>query len=760
MNYFAPDLSLLDSSFPNLYLDSMERNSLESLPSESDSVASTSTVSQKTKRSPPRHRHDGASPLPLGMDWSLPPRIWDGRDSIWPHDPHTGWSYCVTIPSWIMLPSPSGSGPVVFYRVQVGVQSPEGVTTIRGILRRFSDFLKLFSEVKKLFPWKNLPSAPPKRLLMRTKSRRDVDERRCSLEDWMEKLLSDIDVSRSAAVANFLELEAAARSCFSDSSVSVIAFQDQPSIDMSLVDGTSSVVSDYGEDSAYEISELGTPKHGEYSISELSRENSISDFDLNDLPGATIGRSNSLPMRRSFMEAIRRFSQDKLLTRSSNRTAKKNTAFEGTFGDASYGEDVRENLSEEDTNKRTTAHARRLSTDSVGSDTSSARISEISNPGTATTSAGMGFNFPERSYTPGVKDLKPAVQFPNDSAVVLPTELHHKFSTVLITLQRRLTTAKTDMEDLVSRFDQEIAARQYLLMKVKDLEVELETAREANKESLRNAVSTEREKFTQTQWDMEELRKKCMELELKLKAEQDEKAWIESAKLSIIQENEMLLQELDTAREQLDNIQRQHEESEMKSKTDLKLLVKEVKSLRRSQTELKQELSRLMKEKLDAERIFEREKQKREYASTTNAKLLHECDILRNRLQECSVNFLVEEDEKLVMDTSSISDAIDLLNTSDNRIGLLLAEAQLLAQDVETLAAEASHIGDDDDDGVTDDVMRKMLTDAFIDNATLRKQINSVIRCALKTCDADEFQKDEDRAPDTLLKKTVLSKFL
>ena len=37
------------------------------------------------------------------------------------------------------------------------------------------------------------------------------------------------------------------------------------------------------------------------------------------------------------------------------------------------------------------------------------------------------------------------------------------------------------------------------------------------------------------------------------------------------------------------------------------------------------------------------------------------------------MDVLVEEEDKLVLDTSS-SDAIDLLTTSDNRIGLLLAE--------------------------------------------------------------------------------------
>lgn len=74
------------------------------------------------------------------------------------------------------------------------------------------------------------------------------------------------------------------------------------------------------------------------------------------------------------------------------------------------------------------------------------------------------------------------------------------------------------------------------------------------------------------------------------------------------------------------------------------------------------------------QRILHKERRRTESANTANAKLLHECEILLNRLQECSVNFLVEEEDNLIMDTSSPSDAIDLLTTSDNRIGLLLAE--------------------------------------------------------------------------------------
>lgn len=38
-----------------------------------------------------------------------------------------------------------------FYRILVGIQSPAGITTTRGVLRRFNDFLKLFSDVSENF---------------------------------------------------------------------------------------------------------------------------------------------------------------------------------------------------------------------------------------------------------------------------------------------------------------------------------------------------------------------------------------------------------------------------------------------------------------------------------------------------------------------------------------------------------------------------------------------------------------------------------
>lgn len=50
--------------------------------------------------------------------------------------------------------------------------------------------------------------------------------------------------------------------------------------------------------------------------------------------------------------------------------------------------------------------------------------------------------------------------------------------------------------------------------------MELETTTQNCKENIEQAILTETERSTQMQWDIEELRRKCMELELKLKSEE------------------------------------------------------------------------------------------------------------------------------------------------------------------------------------------------------------------------------------------------
>ena len=72
-------------------------------------------------------------------------------------------------------------------------------------------------------------------------------------------------------------------------------------------------------------------------------------------------------------------------------------------------------------------------------------------------------------------------------------------------------------------------------------------------------------------------------------------------KESIVQQNDVLYENLDATKEQLEILSKQYGELEAKSKADVKVLVKEVKSLRNSQTKLKKELSESIKEHSETE---------------------------------------------------------------------------------------------------------------------------------------------------------------
>ncbi|KAL2525713.1 Phox (PX) domain-containing protein [Abeliophyllum distichum] len=336
------------------------------------------------RQSPPKHRHDGTSPLPLGMDWSPPPRLWAGRETVWPHDPRTGWSYCVTIPSWVVLAKSRDSDPIVgrFFRVLVGIQSAKGITTTRTVLRRFNDFLKLFAALKRSFPRKKIPPAPPKGLLQ-MKTRPMLEERRRSLEEWMAKLLSDIDVSRSISVASFVELETAARSSFQDEgsqrselnmslNTTLPALQVHPNSSSSVVAGSLSLASVYCSDIADETSENETPSLGRDNNSEVETQDPLLDDNLTSPMDTFVkyGMSNideGLTMGQIILEKLEGFPKHKLHLREvhniiensiSNGTASKGSYFTGNvlklLSGPEHGTIVR--------------HARKLSSESLGSD--------------------------------------------------------------------------------------------------------------------------------------------------------------------------------------------------------------------------------------------------------------------------------------------------------------------------------------------------------------------------------------------------------
>ncbi|KAK6912585.1 Phox homology [Dillenia turbinata] len=704
--------------------------------------------------SPRNHRHDGTSPLPLGMDWSPPPRKWSGRNTVWPHDPHTGWSYCVTIPCWVVLPRSRDSDPVVFYRVQVGVQSPEGITTIHGILRRFNDFWKLYNDLKKAFPRKSLPPAPPKGLL-RIKSKTLLEERRGSLEDWMTKLLSDIDLSRSIAVASFLELEAAARSSFQD------VHQNGSETNPSTSASTSSVASDYGSDTAYETSELGTPRLGRDNSSEAGAEELNFDDELaNPLERLVkYGISNideGLFMGDTILQQLeslpRNMGHSKMVNSAPGKVTDNGNTLKATIPD---GCRVDNHLFELEHGKA--IHARKLSNESVGSDVSSVRGSELSNSGILNLKAdGSPDPSGDTELIRSTGLLADAEsQFSNDLQIVLPLDQRQKMNRVLMTMQRRLVTAKTDMEDLIARLNQEMAVKDYLTTKVKDLEGELENTKQKGKENLQQALLVERERVTQMQWDMEELRHKLLEAETKLKSKQGMSLQEDPRDVSTIQNGEIQPQELNSTKEQLENLMKQHQELEVKSKADMKVLRREVKALRSSQTQLKQELSRSLKERSEAEKLLQHEKEMNKHALICRRKLLDDCEILRDKLRECSIDFLAEDEDKLIKGYSSLSDAMHLLAMSDNRINQLLTEVQVLAQEDINPGPDKNH-DMNNETRTTDIELRKMLGDILTDNATLRRKVNSVFRCALKMDNNSDKDVNNTCAENSLVSDKLL----
>ncbi|KAG7642005.1 Phox homologous domain [Arabidopsis suecica] len=553
------------------------------------------------RRSPPKHRHDGASPLPLGMDWSPPPRNWNGRDTIWPHDFRTGWSYCVTIPSWTLLSKSKHSDPIVFYRVQVSVQSPEGVSTVRGILRRFNDFVKLLADLKRAFPRKSFPSAPPKGFL-RVKSRDMLEERRCSLEDWMTKLLSDIELARSVVVASFLELEATARSACQvvDQNASDSNDDGNSTSLSSLVHpnsgGSSLLSSDYGSDTAYETSELGSASLGQDDVSETDTGDLTLDEDLTNPTEKLVKFSMSnidegLSMSQTIIEQLEDFPKHRVHLGYANDITETNSyngkASKGVFR---ANNDLRRR-SESETS-HSVMHDRKLSLESADGVSLLAGETSTSSILSSIVDSQLDVN-----HDISVGNL----EIPGNGRIVLPLKMHSKLNRILLTMNERLLNSKTDMEDLIARLNQETAVKEYLNRKVDDLEVELETTKQRNKENLEQALMTERQSVTKMQWDMEELRQKTFEMELKLKSKEDGSSDSKTSGNSTISESHELLQEMDATKQQLEDLSRRYVELEAKSKADIKVLVREVKSLRRSHMEMEKELTRSLTEKSDTE---------------------------------------------------------------------------------------------------------------------------------------------------------------
>lgn len=235
---------------------------------------------------------------------------------------------------------------------------------------------------------------------------------------------------------------------------------------LSLGAGSSSIASDYGSDTAYEPSELGTPRVGPDDHSEIGTDDLTLDEDVTSPIeklvkfGGSINIDEGLFMGQTILEQLEGLPKHKVNSRHFSYAAEnKNNG--NAFNASHLAKNPMELFSEPEHAK--VGHVRKLSDESVGSDGNSLRGSDSLAIGIPNGSVDLPGNSVV-SRTPDVGQAE--TQSAGDAQVVLPVDQRHKLNRILLTMQRRLVTAKTDMEDLIVRLNQEIAAKDFLATKV------------------------------------------------------------------------------------------------------------------------------------------------------------------------------------------------------------------------------------------------------------------------------------------------------
>lgn len=236
--------------------------------------------------------------------------------------------------------------------------------------------------------------------------------------------------------------------------------------------GSSSITSDYGSDTAYEISEQGTPRLGRDDNYDMGMEDLTLDEDLTSPIENLVkyGLSNideGLFMGHTILEQLEGLPQNKIHARHLNNVVGKDV-HNGNVSKTSFlssnGMDL---FSEQEINK-VIAHARKLSNESVESDASSLRGSEMSISGVPNSSGEGSLDLlGGAEVSSGMEILGNSELHTSGGArLILPLDQRQKMNRLLLTMQRRLVTTKTDMEDLIARLNQEIAVKDYLATKV------------------------------------------------------------------------------------------------------------------------------------------------------------------------------------------------------------------------------------------------------------------------------------------------------
>lgn len=244
---------------------------------------------------------------------------------------------------------------------------------------------------------------------------------------------------------------------------------------LSLLAGSSSVASDYGSDTAYEPSDLGTPRVGRDDNSDVGTDDLILDEDMTNPIEKLVkyGISNideGLFMGQTILEQLEGLPRHKANARHVNYVIQKDKNNGNLYDSSLLGNNTMELFSEPG-HAKVVGHVRKLSNESFGSEGSSLRGSDISNFGIPNSSGEGSHDLPGSASVSRDTDIMGHTKLKStgDTQLVFPLDQRNKLNRILSTMQRRLGTAKTDMEDLIVRLNQEITAKDFLATKVFNL---------------------------------------------------------------------------------------------------------------------------------------------------------------------------------------------------------------------------------------------------------------------------------------------------
>lgn len=244
---------------------------------------------------------------------------------------------------------------------------------------------------------------------------------------------------------------------------------------LSLAAGSSSVASDCCSDTAYEPSETGTSRIGQDDNSEVGTDDLTMDEDMVNPIEKLVkyGISNideGLFMGQTILEQLEGLPRHKVNARHMNYVTEKGKN-NGNSYDSSHLPNNTMELFSEPGHASVIGHIRKLSNESAGSDGSSIRGSGMTNFGIPNSSGDSSLDLPGYASVSRETDIMDPTKLKStgDAQLVLPQDQRNKLNRVLSTMQRRLVTAKTDMEDLIVRLNQEMAAKDFLATKVYDL---------------------------------------------------------------------------------------------------------------------------------------------------------------------------------------------------------------------------------------------------------------------------------------------------